>query len=129
MPGPICRSWRPSPLTAFPPAEADWNGLGRDTAYLIGYQFIGFLVLYVAPESISNWSEEDKEHYDFSKWVYNVTHPDWDEDKWWINYILHPYWGSAYYLDARGRGFGRWGSFWYFEIGRPRGRQRSPLSV
>ena len=97
----------------FPPAEADWNGLGRDTAYLIGYQFIGFLVLYVAPESISNWSEEDKEHYDFSKWVYNVTHPDWDEDKWWINYILHPYWGSAYYLDARGRGFGRWGSFWY----------------
>jgi hypothetical protein len=27
--------------------------------------------------------------------------------------VLHPYWGSAYYLDARGRGFGRWGSFWY----------------
>ena len=101
------------PAPVFPPTEADWNGLARDTGYLIGYQFIGFLILYVAPESISNWSEEDKENYDFSKWVYNVTHPDWDEDKWWINYILHPYWGSAYYLDARGRGFGRWGSFWY----------------
>jgi hypothetical protein len=71
------------------------------------------VILYVAPESISNWSQESKQNYDFSKWVYNVSHPTWDEDKWWINYILHPYWGSAYYLDARGRGFGRWGSFWY----------------
>ena len=97
----------------FPPAEADWGGLARDTAYLVGYQFIGFVVLYVMPESISNWSQEDKENYDFGKWVHNVTHPDWDEDKWWINYVLHPYWGSAYYLDARGRGFGPWGSFWY----------------
>ena len=45
--------------------------------------------------------------------MHNVTHPTVDEDDWWINYILHPYWGSAYYLDARGRGFGPWGSFWY----------------
>jgi hypothetical protein len=97
----------------FPPAKADWPGLMRDTGYLIGYQFLGFLILYVAPESVSNWSEEDKEHYDFKKWMHNVTHPTVDEDKWWINYILHPYWGSAYFLDARGRGFGRWGSFWY----------------
>jgi len=89
------------------------RGLARDTGYLIGYQFIGFLVLYVMPESVSNWSQEDKEHYDFRKWMHNVTHPSVDEDKWWINYILHPYWGSAYFLDARGRGFGRWGSFWY----------------
>jgi hypothetical protein len=98
---------------SFPPATPDWPGLMRDTGYLIGYQFLGFLILYVAPESVSNWSEEDKENYDFRKWMHNVTHPTVDEDKWWINYILHPYWGSAYFLDARGRGFGRWGSFWY----------------
>jgi hypothetical protein len=97
----------------FPPAEPDWPGLARDTGYLIGYQFVGFLVLYVAPESISNWSQESKKNYDFDKWVHNVSHPTWDEDKWWINYVLHPYWGSAYYLDARGRGFDRWGSLWY----------------
>ena len=96
-----------------PPAEPDWGGLARDTGYLIGYQFVGFVILYVAPESISNWSQESKKHYDFSKWTHNVSHPVWDEDKWWINYVLHPYWGSAYYLDARGRGFSRWGSFWY----------------
>ena len=95
----------------FPPAEPDWAGLGRDTAYLLGYQALGFLVLYVSPEAISNWSSEDKKHYDFSKWSRNVSHPTMDEDKWWINYVLHPYWGSAYYLDARGRGFSRWGAF------------------
>ena len=106
-----------SAAPVFPPAEPDWGGLARDTGYLIGYQFVGFVILYVAPESISNWSQESKEHYDFSKWTHNVSHPVWDEDKWWINYVLHPYWGSAYYLDARGRGFSRWGSFWYSFLG------------
>ena len=102
-----------SVVPVFPPAEPDWSGIARDTGYLIGYQFIGFAILYVAPESISNWSTESKKHYDFGKWTHNVSHPVWDEDKWWINYVLHPYWGSAYYLDARGRGLSRWGSFWY----------------
>ena len=96
-----------------PPAVADWSGLGRDTAYLLGYQALAFGILYVAPESVSNWSTEQKHNYDFSKWVHNVTHPEVDSDKLYINYVLHPYWGSAYYLDARGRGFSRWGSFWY----------------
>ena len=95
----------------FPPAAPDWHGLGRDTAYLLGYQALGFLVLYIAPEDISNWSAEDKKNYDFGKWSRNVSNPSWDEDKWWINYVLHPYWGSAYYLDARGRGLSRWGAF------------------
>jgi hypothetical protein len=94
-----------------PPAGGDWAGLGRDTAYLIGYQALAFAILYVAPESVSNWSEESKHNYDFQRWVDNVTHPQVDSDKDYINYVLHPYWGSAYFLDARGRGFGRWGSF------------------
>jgi len=106
-----------SAVPAFPPAEPDWSGLARDTGYLIGYQFIGFAILYVSPESVSNWSPESKKHYDFSKWTHNVSSPTVDTDTWWINYVLHPYWGSAYYLDARGRGFGRWGSFWYSVLG------------
>ena len=95
------------------PAGGDWAGLGRDTAYLIGYQALAFAILYVAPESVSNWSEESKHNYDFNKWVENVTHPQVDSDEAYLNYVLHPYWGSAYFLDARGRGFGRWGSFLY----------------
>jgi len=106
-----------SVVPGFIPAKPDWNGLARDTGYLIGYQFIGFVILYVSPESISNWSTESKKHYDFGKWTHNVSNPTVDSDKWWINYILHPYWGSAYYLDARGRGFSRWGSFCYSFLG------------
>lgn len=100
-------------LAGSPAAGADWVSLSRDTAYLLGYQLLGYGILYVLPESVSNWSVEQKTHYDFGRWTDNVTHPQWDSDAFYINYILHPYWGSAYYLDARGRGFGRWGSFAY----------------
>lgn len=96
-----------------PAAGADWAGLSRDTAYLLGYQLLGYGILYAMPESVSNWSVEQKTNYDFSRWSENATHPQWDSDALYINYVLHPYWGSAYYLDARGRGFGRWGSFAY----------------
>lgn len=104
------RAPAPPPPTV---AKPDWEGLGRDTGYLIGYQLLGFGVLYCLPENVSNWSNEDKTSYDFSKYTYNISNPVWDGDKFYVNYILHPYWGSAYYLDARGRGVGRWGSFLY----------------
>jgi len=97
----------------FHTAGGDWAGLVRDTGYLFGYQVFGYGILYVMPESFSNWSAEQKENFDLSRWVHNVTNPQIDSDQFYINYILHPYWGSAYYLEARGRGFGRWGSFAY----------------
>lgn len=100
-------------LDRSPAAGGDLAGLSRDTAYLLGYQLLGIGILYVMPESVSNWSVEQKSHYDFGRWTENVTHPQWDNDAFYLNYLLHPYWGSAYYLDARGRGFGRWGSFAY----------------
>src|SRR5690606_13797782 len=31
----------------------------------------------------------------------------------YINYLLHPYWGAAYYVRARERGFAVRQSFWY----------------
>ena len=37
----------------------------------------------------------------------------WDKDPAWINYIGHPYWGATYYIRARERGFGEFGSFIY----------------
>jgi hypothetical protein len=101
------------PIDGSPPARGDWAGLARDTGYILGYQVLAYGILYAAPESVSNWSVEQKHNYDFGKWTSNVTHPQIDHDDFYINYILHPYWGSAYYFDARGRGFGRWGSFAY----------------
>lgn len=96
-----------------PPAAApDWRGAARDAGYFVGYQLGALAVLYAAPESISGWSEEDKQN-NFKEWRDNVSNPVWDSDTWWINYVLHPYWGGAYYIRARERGFDRWQSFWY----------------
>lgn len=94
-------------------SQPDWQGVSRDTAYFLGYQFAVIGVLYVAPESISGWDREQKSSYDFDKWRDNVSHPVWDEDRWWINYILHPYWGGTYYIRARERGLDRMQSFLY----------------
>lgn len=94
-------------------SPADFNGLTRDTAYFFGYQFFIVGILYVLPESVSAWSEEQKEEYTFEKWKDNVTHPRWDPDEWYINYILHPYWGMTYYTRGRERGLTEAGAFWY----------------
>jgi len=96
-----------------PPDTPDWPGVGRDVGYFLGYQFAAIAVLYVAPESISGWDREQKENYSFDKWRNNVSQPVWDQDRWWINYMLHPYWGGAYYVQARERGLDRTQAFLY----------------
>lgn len=91
--------------------------LARDMGYLIVPASVILGLLYVAPESVSNWDEEDKDNSlsDLgSKWWDNVSDgPVWDEDDWWLNWIMHPYWGAAYYIHARHYAYSRWESFWY----------------
>ena len=95
-----------------PPEQPDWAGARRDTYYFLGLQFAVIGVLYVLPDNISGWDEEARENYSFSKWVDNVTNPVVrDGDEWWINYILHPYWGGTYYIRARERGLDETQSF------------------
>ncbi len=91
----------------------DAKGLRRDTWYFVGYQFAAVGFLYLMPESVSGWSDEEKSDYSTAKWWDNVTHPTWDTDEFYLNYVLHPYWGAAYYVRARERGYGHWGGFWY----------------
>jgi hypothetical protein len=91
----------------------DWRGVARDEMYFLGYQFVVIGALYVMPESISGWTDEQKEEYSYEKWKNNVKNPVWDEDKWYVNYITHPYWGAAYYVRARERGLDRMQSFWF----------------
>mgnify|MGYP002387183363 FL=1 len=96
------------------PEQMDWDGITRDTAYFLGYQFVVIGVLYVLPESISGWDDETKAEYNLSKWVDNVTNPVVrDGDVWWVNYILHPYWGGTYYIRGRERGLDETQSFLY----------------
>jgi len=44
----------------------DREGLNRDTWYFLGYQWVTIGVLYVAPESVSTWSDEQKDEYSLS---------------------------------------------------------------
>ncbi len=91
----------------------DREGLRRDTFYFMGYQFAAVAILYAMPESVTNWSEEDKSNYSASKWWNNVTSPQMDSDDLYLNWIIHPYWGAAYFVRARERGYSNTQSFWY----------------
>ncbi len=99
----------PEPVTVIP----DRQGIIADTRNFLLFQvaFTGFL--YVAPESISNWSDEQKKKDRFQSWRDNVSKVVWDTDDWTVNYIGHPYFGAAYYIRARERGYDERAAFWY----------------
>ena len=94
-------------------SEPDFDGIKRDTWYFLGYQAAAVGILYIMPESVSGWSEESKDEVSLKKWWENASNPTWDKDKAYINYILHPYWGAAYYVRAQERGYNGHQSFWY----------------
>ncbi len=95
--------------------EGEGKKLVKDSLYMqIGLiSVIG--LLYVAPESVSKWTDEQKELSSLpSKWNNNISAgPVVDEDEWAINYIGHPVSGAAYYTVARNNGYGWFGSFMY----------------
>jgi hypothetical protein len=93
--------------------SVDRQGLRRDTWYFLGYQWITIGILYLAPESVSSWSDEQKKGYDLSYWWDNAKNPQIDTDKFYLNYVLHPYWGASYYVRAQERGYGPTQAFWY----------------
>ncbi|MDD2335158.1 MAG: DUF3943 domain-containing protein [Geobacteraceae bacterium] len=90
----------------------DWNGIWRDTGFLVGSQIGAVAITYVLPESFSNWSEAKKGQM-FSNYGKHFVDPVIDDDKFYVNYILHPYWGSTYYIRARERGLSKKSSLVY----------------
>jgi hypothetical protein len=92
--------------------QRDWKGIGKDAAYFVGYQAVFAGVLYVLPESVTKWTDEQK-RTTVNKWAENVQSATWDNDPLWVNYLGHPYFGACYYIRARERGFGEFSSFWW----------------
>ena len=86
------------------------NGVWFDTGVLAGAQLVAAGVLFFTPESVSNWSDEDKKST-FRKYNDNFANPEIDDDKFYINYVLHPYWGATYYIRGRERGLDQTSSF------------------
>jgi len=103
-------------VTLFSPCEGeDSTRLWRQTKimFVSGIGVAAFIAML--PEDISKWEKGEWERGDLiNKWYENVrAGPVWDNDKWYINYIGHPYFGSVYYQAARKSGYNQWNSFVY----------------
>ena len=97
----------PAPSPAAQIREYDREGIRRDTLYFVGYQAAAAGVILLWPQ------DETDPPVNFDAWWHNVSHPRWDPDRAVVNYVLHPYWGAAYYIRARERGLDRSQAFWY----------------
>jgi len=62
-------------------------------------------------------------NYDFSRigfnsWNHNIkTGWEWDQDRFGMNFIIHPYSGSAFFNAARSSGYNFWGSAPFAALG------------
>jgi hypothetical protein len=94
----------------------NWHRLWINTAVLSG-AFIGTLfVLECLPEDATSWNRDEIRSVPlFTRWFRNIFKrgPEWDHDKFYFNYLLHPYAGSVYFMTARSNGFNMWQSLLY----------------
>lgn len=97
----------------------DWHRLWINTSVLSG-AFVGtLLVLECLPEDATSWNRAELQDVPLLKrWRDHVIKqgPEWDHDKFYFNYILHPYAGAAYFMSARSCGFNFWRSALYSSI-------------
>lgn len=96
-----------------PLSMPDRAGRRSDTVHFLSYQGVSVAILYALPESVTGWTDEQKESYSLAQWWENVQNPEWDTDDFFLNYVTHPYWGAAYFVRSRERGFGELDSFLY----------------
>ncbi len=70
-------------------------------------------ILYALPRDFTGWERFNAGEL-ADEYVSNVTEgPEIEDNKWYINWIGHPYSGAAYYVVARHAGFSRGESFAY----------------
>jgi len=86
-----------------------------NTGIFAGTALVSFGILWVLPDSFTNWDKEEILEFGmFNRWVENVkAGPVWDDDDFFLNYIVHPWAGGVYYMGARGSGYNKWESFAY----------------
>ena len=82
--------------------------------------FVGtLLVLECLPEDATSWNRAELQDVPLGKrWHDHVIRqgPEWDHDKFYFNYLLHPYAGAAYFMAARSCGFNFWKSAFYCSL-------------
>lgn len=101
---------------SFTEQEHDWHRLWINTAVLGGAYVGTLLVLECLPEDATSWNRAELQDVPlFKRWHNHVIKkgPEWDHDKFYFNYLLHPYAGAVYYMGARSCGFNVWQSLLY----------------
>ena len=93
--------------------------LGRGLVFTFGYNSMITGLLLVMPEDVSKWNKANYKNQ--LKSAYTGP-PVIDHDKWYINYLGHPYQGTIYYNALRSQGANVWqsalfcaGSVWLWE--------------
>jgi hypothetical protein len=86
--------------------ENRYTELSEDTKYLALILATASASLYMMPEELTKWSKEGRQGTNiFERWGRHIkSRPVWDTDHWAVNYIGHPYAGSAYYILGRHNG-------------------------
>lgn len=100
-------------------SEPWWHGMWINTAVYAGAFISTLFVLECLPEDATAWNREEIQKDPFYKrWFNNIFKkgPEWDHDKFYFNYILHPYAGAVYFMAARTCGFSFWQSMLYSAI-------------
>ena len=79
--------------------------LSVGSGLVLGGTLVGAGVLYLMPESVTNWDK--KEIYNLGRnWLKKTSRgPVIDGDDWYLNWITHPYWGAVYYMQPRVAGY------------------------
>lgn len=105
-------------IAYYPSLTRDYRKLGYNTALVFGTTVVAFGVLWALPESFTKWDKEEmKKNGIGAKWKENVkAGPVIDEDNFFLNYVMHPYFGGVYYMTARSNGFTIFESFTYSAI-------------
>ncbi len=96
----------------------DPKRLVYNTGLFMGAAIASFGILWVLPESFTNWDKEEMLEYGMiQRWKDNVrAGPVWDDDDIFFNWIMHPWSGAVYFMSARGSGFNKWESFAYSAV-------------
>ena len=90
-------------------SDPRYDKIVTELAYMQVFAVATIGVIAVLPESVSQWSSEDKEFVDaqdlLKKHSQNVAKgPVWDTDTWQVNYIGHSVAGSYFYVWGRQSG-------------------------
>jgi len=93
----------------------DTKRLLINTGINFGMSVVKFGVLWVSPTSFSLWDKDQIRQTGWcNSWKENVTAgPLFDDDCFFMNWIMHPWGGGIYYMSARGSGYRWWESFIY----------------